>query len=449
MPAEADAPIVRDSRVVPRPAATLVLLRPGPEGPELLLTQRPSSMAFAGDAFVFPGGRVDADDADQRLAARTVERGSDDEPAFAVAAVRELFEEAGVLLADRRSPGARRPVPAAVAGARRALVAGETTLAAVAEALDVVLRTDLVAPIAHWTTPPVMARRFDTRFFAAELPEGTEPSFETDEIVAHRWLTARAGLEAMTAGEIDLWVPTAATLQQLAFARGFEEIRQRIVPAAAFAPRVVGERPGLTRLVLGSAGAVPGQTVNGYVVGERELVVVDPGDPSDAAADAVLAAATAAGGRLVAIALTHADPDHAAGAEGLALRLDLPIFAGPGAQRELPYLVRELADGERIGAGAVELTVVSTPGPRPDHVAFVVGGRGAATGARGGVDVLAGDLVGGRADRAILGPPDDPAWNASLARLQALRPSRLFPGHGEPLGPESLDAAALGAVPGQ
>jgi glyoxylase-like metal-dependent hydrolase (beta-lactamase superfamily II) len=190
------------------------------------------------------------------------------------------------------------------------------------------------------------------------------------------------------------------------------------------------ERPGLTRIVLGSAGAVPGQTVNCYLVGSGEILVVDPGDPSDAAADAILAAASAGGGRLVGIALTHVDPDHAAGAEALALRLDMPILAGPGSQRELPYLVRELAAGERIRAGGVELEVLETPGPRRDHVAFALGDGG------NRVDVLAGDLVGGRAAQAILGPADEAAWTASLDRIRSLSPGRLYPGHGEPAGPD-------------
>jgi glyoxylase-like metal-dependent hydrolase (beta-lactamase superfamily II)/8-oxo-dGTP pyrophosphatase MutT (NUDIX family) len=398
----------------PRPAATVVLLRPGPGGPEILLTQRPSSMAFAGDLFVFPGGRVDDADTDGRLGASP----------FEVAAIRELLEEAGVLLAERRTGGP--PDPAALAGARRAFNAGETTFPAIVAALDLRLRTDLLAPIAHWTTPPIMPRRFDTRFFAAELPVGVEPSFDTDEVVSHRWLTARDGLDAMAAGEIAMWVPTSATLQQLSFATGLAEIRRRIVPGVVPAPRVIGERPGLTRLVLGSAGAVPGQTVNCYLVGKGEVVVVDPGDPSDAAAEAIIDAASANGGRLVAIALTHVDPDHAAGAEALALRLDLPILAGPGAGRDLPYLVRELADGERIGAGGMELEVIATPGPREDHVAFSI------QAADRGVEVIVGDLVGGRADQAILGPGDEAAWAASKARIRRLNADRLYRGHGDP-----------------
>src|SRR6478609_847913 len=104
-----------DDAASPTPAATVVLLRPGGGAPEILLTQRPTSMAFAGDLFVFPGGRVDAADADERLAERVSAAGDADEPPFAIAAIRELFEEAGVLLAERRD--GRAPDAAAVAGA--------------------------------------------------------------------------------------------------------------------------------------------------------------------------------------------------------------------------------------------------------------------------------------------------------------------------------------------
>ena len=426
-----------DDATPPTPAATVVLLRPGRGAPEILLTQRPTSMAFAGDLFVFPGGRVDAADADERLVERVIAAsaaGDADEPPFAIAAIRELFEEAGVLLAERRD--GRAPDAAAVAGARRALLAGETTLAAVAEALDLVLRADRLAPVSHWTTPPIMPRRFDTRFYAAELPPGAEPSFEADEVVDHRWLTAHDALEAMAAGEVAMWVPTCATLQQLEHVSGFDEVVARIVPGPAPAPRVVGERPGLARIVLGAAGAVPGQTANAYLVGQREVVVIDPGDPSDAAADAILGAVAADGGHLVAIALTHADPDHAAGAEALALRLDLPILAGPGAGHDLPYLVRELVDGERIGAGGAEVEVIATPGPRRDHVAFVV--RAAGQGDR--PEIISGDLVGPRAAKAIPGPPDVAPWQTSLARIRARHPARIFPGHGEALDALPRDA---------
>ena len=427
--------------VTPRAASTVVLLRPGPEGLEVLLTHRPASMAFAGDLHVFPGGRVDDADADPRAIKRSVitsteaaaALGGTVEPGAAlasyVAGLRELFEEAGVLLADPVPPTAR------LNEARGALLRGEVSLADVADSLDLRLRTDLLAPIAHWTTPPVMPRRFDTRFFAAELPEGAEPSFEVDEVIAHRWLTPAAGLEAMAAGEIGMWVPTSSTLQQLRYVAGLAEIRKRIVPGPVTAPRVIAERPGITRIVVSSAGAVPGQTVNAYLVGRRRLVLVDPGDPSDEATAAYFEAAAAIGGDIVAIAITHVDPDHAAGAEVMALQLEVPILVGPAGGRHLPYAVREVDGGDRIDDGDIALDVIGTPGPRGDHLAFAVGG-----------DILVGDLIGPRATQAVLGPIDVAARSDSIARIAARRAAILLPGHGEPLPREALELSG-GATP--
>jgi len=284
-----------------------------------------------------------------------------------------------------------------------------------------------------------MPRRFDTRFFVAELPPDTEPTFTTDEVLADRWLTPAAALDAMAAGEIGLWPPTSATLQQLEHVQSFAEVRERLAPGALLAPRAVIESPEVERIVLGGAGGVPGQTVNCYLVGRRELVVVDPGDPSDEAAAAILAAVERRGGQVAAIAVTHADPDHAAGAEPLALRLGLRVFVGPGGGRVFMGEVEQLVDGQRIAAGDIELTVIATPGPRADHVAYLIGARGEPG---HGADVLIGDLVGGRGSRAIVGPPDAAAWQWSLARVAALRPGRIFPGHGEPLRPGVLSPAA-------
>jgi glyoxylase-like metal-dependent hydrolase (beta-lactamase superfamily II) len=327
--------------------------------------------------------------------------------------------------------------------AREALLAGTSTMADLAEALDLRLRTDLLAPIGHWTTPPIMARRFETRFFAAELPDGVVATFDTDEIVGHRWETPRAALDAMAAGDIAMWIPTSATLQQLEHVTSLAEIRERIVPGAVAAPRVVVERPGLTRIVVSGAGGVPGQTVNTYLVGRRRLVLVDPGDPSDEAAAALLDTAAASGGEIVAIALTHVDPDHSAGAEGLALRLKVPIYGGLGGGWPLPYVVRELVDGERITDGDVGLETIATPGVRPDHVAYAIEGEGEAdTGA-----VLVGDLIGPQADRAVLGPVDEVARATSIDVI-ARRPARAFPGHGEPLGPAALGVSGGARPPG-
>lgn len=365
-------------------------------------------MAFAADMHVFPGGAVDP--ADSELGG---------ERAFEVAAVRELFEEAGVLLAEPRSGVVSA---AALTAARAALLDGSASIGQVAERLGVNLRTDLLAPLSRWVTPPFVERRFDVQFFAAELPPGAEPSFVGTEVLAHRWLTPAAALDAMAAGEIGLWVPTSVTLQQLTHVRDFAEIAERLAPGTTAAPRIVEEQAGVTRVTLSEAGGVAGQAVNSWVVGEKALLVVDPGDPSGTAVDALLEVAAARGGRIAAVVLTSAEPDHAAGAESLAGMIDVPVYAGPGAGRVLSFEVVELRDGATIPGTDADVTVVETPGPRADQIALVARDRFACV----------GELVGPGPSRAIVGPPDVPAWLASLDRLGGLGVTRVLTGHGDP-----------------
>lgn len=412
---------------VPRPAATLVLLRSGPAGLEVLLTKRPSSMAFGPDLHVFPGGAVDAGDgAPEALARARLLTGDTALDAARIAAVRELWEEAGVALVS----AARPAPPDALAAARARLLAGEATIGEVAGELDFELRSDLVAPISRWVTPAFVPRRFDVRFFVAELPPGAEPSFDQREVVAHRWATPRAALDAMGAGELELWIPTSATLQQLEHAASWADVTARLAPGPPGSIRLEEVTEGVVRVVLPGAGGIDAQTVNAWVVGRHELVVVDPGDPSESAIDALVALADGRGASLRGVVVTSAAPDHAAGAEALALGLGVPLFGGPGAGHDLPADLVELGDGDRVPVGDIGLTALVTPGPRADHTAFVASETSA---------VLVGDLVGPGPNRSILGPPDVPAWLASLDRVAALAARRLLPGHGE-LGPDPVAA---------
>ncbi len=425
------APAPPESIEVPRPAATVVLVRPHPGGLEVLLTQRPSTMAFGPSLHVFPGGAIDPGDASAAATTRSRRTPAEAADAFGgdmapdaalsahVAAIRELWEEAGVLLAEPRG----RPADAAtIDAARRWLLAGQATIGELADDLDLELRTDLLWPFSRWVTPPFAGRRFDVRFFVAELPPDAEPSFVGEEVVAHRWTSPRAALDARAAGEIALWVPTSATLQQLEHAVSVGEVAERLAPGPSAPIRLEDAEPGIARIVMPGAGGIAGQPVNAWVVGRRALVVVDPGDPSEAAADAVLALAASRSASIAAIAITHAEPDHAAGAEALAIRLSVPLFGGPGAGHDLPAEVIELADGDPVPAGDMRLLTLTTPGPRSDHVAFVADDAGVA---------LVGDLLGPGPARSILGPPDVTAWLTSLDRGQALAARRLLPGHGD------------------
>ena len=294
--------------VVPRPAATVVLLRPGPDGAEVLLTRRPSTMAFGANLHVFPGGAVD--DAD-RAAAGT------DEP-WAVArqaAVREAHEEAGIHLDP-----------------------------------------DALVAWSLWTTPPVMSRRFATRFFVAELPPGAEPRFDTDEVVDHVWLTPTAALDAMGDRAIELWIPTSSTLVQLEGVQSLDDVRR----AHAAVENTTVDRCTVTnisadvaRVVAHAAGGIPGRRAIGHLVGRERFVLVDHGDPSEDAANAVLGAIDDRGGALEAIVLTTPHPDRSGGTEALAHRLGIPSLGPPGSSRRLPHEIIELSDGAEVPAGDV------------------------------------------------------------------------------------------------
>ena len=408
--------------VEPRPAATVVLLRHGLGGVEVLLTHRPSSMVFAPDMHVFPGGRVDATDGDARLATRSVVSGSEAAAALGgdlapgaalatfVAAIREVFEETGVLLADGAAP-------AALEVGRAELLHVPGAFAPMVDALDLRLRTDLLVPLSRWVTPPGLPRRFDARFFAAELPAGAEMSLLGGEVAGHAWHTPRAALDEMAAGRLGMWLPTSTTLQQLEHVGSFDEIRARMAPGAAGAVEIDEPVPGVTRITMPWGGGVAGQPVSAYVVGGSSVVLVDPGDPTSDALERVLGHVAERGATIARVALTHAAPDHAAGAEALRDAVDAPVLVGPGGGHDLPYRVDEVADGAVIEAGSMALRAVATPGPAPEHLAFVVEDDGARP-----IAVIVGDLDGMRGARSLPGPSDDGAWARSVERLRAIAP---------------------------
>lgn len=409
----------------PLPAATVVLLRPGTDGLEVLLTHRPASMAFAPDVHVFPGGRVDASDLEPSIQERSVippdeasvALGGDLPPVDAlgayVAAIREAFEEVGILLADHAEG-------ADLVAARRRLLASPDAFPVIAGELDLRLRTDLLVPLSRWVTPPFMERRFDARFFAASMPDDAEASLVGQEVAAHDWQRPIDALESMGRSELAMWLPTSTTLTQLLHVTSFDEITARLAPGRLGDVVVESISDAIVRIEMPAGGGVAGQPVNAYLVGRDRCILIDPGDPTGPGLDRAVEMA-ALRGRITAIALTHVDPDHAAGAEALREQLDLEVLVGPGGGRHLPFPVTEIGDGRTIAAGDVPIRVVATPGLTPDHLAFVVGE---------GQFAVTGDLDGRRGARMIPGPIDPEAWRASTVRLHAEAPdARWLGGH--------------------
>lgn len=221
-----------DDPVEPRPAATVVLVRDAPgRGLEVFLQRRVAGMAFAGGMTVFPGGGVSPDDVPDPARWRgpaadrfAVAFGIDEPRAAAVvtAAVRETFEECGVLLA---SPDGTEPGPPADAAPwRDDLIARRASLPALLDALDLVLRADLLAPLARWITPPRNPKRYDTAFLLARLPEGQDADDATTEAVEARWWTPAEALAGHADGEMALMPPTLHTLQGLSRHATTEEL---------------------------------------------------------------------------------------------------------------------------------------------------------------------------------------------------------------------------------
>ena len=210
----------------PRDAATVMLLRPAAGGVEVLMLRRVAAMKFAPGAYVFPGGSVDPADYGAEVgwhgpdpAEFGARLGATAEMARALvcAAVRETFEEAGVLLAGAPDGGpVADPSGPSWEADRAALVAGDVTLAELLSRRGLVLRADLLVPWARWITPEGEPRRFDARFFAAALPAGqvaTGHAAESDRIA---WLRPADAIESARAGQISLLPPTATTLHDFA-----------------------------------------------------------------------------------------------------------------------------------------------------------------------------------------------------------------------------------------
>jgi 8-oxo-dGTP pyrophosphatase MutT (NUDIX family) len=205
----------------PRDAATVVLMRPGTDDPELYLLRRQTSMAFAGGMCVFPGGGVDPRDFDSAVGwsgpapsawAQRLLTSEELARALVCAAVRETFEESGVLLAGRSASD----VVADTTGDdwesdRRALEAKELSFTSFLERRGLVLRSDLLGAWSAWCTPEFEPRRFRTWFFVAALPPGQRTRDVSSESSSVTWLSAIDACDAVDAQELGMMPPTYVT----------------------------------------------------------------------------------------------------------------------------------------------------------------------------------------------------------------------------------------------
>jgi glyoxylase-like metal-dependent hydrolase (beta-lactamase superfamily II)/8-oxo-dGTP pyrophosphatase MutT (NUDIX family) len=482
-----------------RAAATVLLLRDSEAGIEVLMTRRSATASFAPGAYVFPGGQIDPADAAAGLIASRRPTQTDLQLTQAVAAIREGFEELGVLLA-RHADG--RPAGAAdIAAMDRSTTSAISFVAQCAER-GLVLASDQVFTLAHWVTDRDLPRRFDVPFLVARMPEGQTPTADESEQFEPCWVRPADALARHDAGSFFMIFPTVRTLQRLAAYASVDAV------LAACGPQDGAERPlwtscpragllggldsrymehespygelalvcpdgqllhaldwqnerpvpllaNVQRLTAGNPSAMTGPGTNSYIVGDAATgyIVIDPG-PDDAAHIERLWRATQGDVRM--IVCTHSHADHSPGAAPLqALCQARPPIVGLSsaatARASARFVAeRELADGERLvlsGTSAAgeavthTLRAVHTPGHAANHLCLVLEEDGL---------LFSGDhILNG--STTVVDPPDGDmnAYLDSLDRLDAACEAGgidfILPAHGYVIGSARKAIAQLKA----
>jgi len=233
---------VERSPVVPRLAATVMLVRPDPAGVAVYMTRRSARSRFVPDAYVFPGGAVDPEDREMAVATDGLHGSAGRIGAeLAAAALRELFEEAGILLARERSGAVATPDAAALAELRAERVAG----IAFGELLarhGLVPDAGALLYYSNWITPVTEPRRFDTHFFVARAPEDQIAAADAIEVHDGTWLTPAEAMARGERGEMTIIFPTFKHLERLSRFGDVDSLLEH-ARARSIAPVMPIERP--------------------------------------------------------------------------------------------------------------------------------------------------------------------------------------------------------------
>jgi 8-oxo-dGTP pyrophosphatase MutT (NUDIX family) len=253
-------PETKSEPVPALPSATILLLRDGSQGLEVFMVQRHHRVDFARGALVFPGGKVDPADREPALRERC--RGapdSDDGLALAVAAIRETFEESGILLARHTAASglvSGERLREIETRHRDVLNRDRTTIGEIIDAEDLALACDLLVPFAHWITPEIAPKRFDTHFFLVAAPPDQVALHDGRESVDSTWTTPAAALADAEAGRCTIVFPTRLNLMKLARSRNVEEAlaTARTAPIVTVMPRVEQTGAGAMLRIPAEAG---------------------------------------------------------------------------------------------------------------------------------------------------------------------------------------------------
>lgn len=415
---------------VVRRAATVVLYRETPTFQVYLVQRAPDQRFFPG-YHAFPGGTVDAH---EEKHARP----------YHAAALRELFEETGILLVRPQLPPGFD-----IAGTRDEYNRVPKPFEVLLSRFGLTPDYGLLEAAGHILTPPFAPVRFDTQFFLAACPPGQEPVVERGELVGGQWITPAEALKRWERNAMPIPPPTLALLRALA-RFGKQEALQRLSSTDG---RPHHERfrievhPGIHVEPLHTATLPPATTTNTYFVGHKEVAVIDPCAQTPeglAVLEYTLKGLAAEGKKVKAILLTHHHSDHVAATQWLKERTGAPVMAHMETAERLPKgLVDDwIEDGDTLPLGKYaptgqewQLEVLETPGHAPGHLAFVDNRWNA---------VICGDLISSVS--TIMIDPEDGGDMAlyleSLERVLEMDPAILLPSHGPaiPAAVEKLEA---------
>lgn len=461
-----------------RPAATLVLTRDTSDGIEVLLLQRTWDAVFLPGFYVFPGGAVDDDESVSRAHANgpndsaisqimSLSEGGAD---YMLAAVRECFEEAGILLAVNNdgSPIAADH-PALLE--RDDVFRGKTRFAELCQRHQLTLPLDRLAYLSHWTTPPGPPRRFDTRFFVTPAPDGQAATHDGVETIDHLWISPAQALEEHRTSRRLLGLPTLQTLRVLA---DFDTSEAVMRYAHANPPDPVSSKPwpatkkgkllelepgspaydeakkldpeaegttkaeiipgdvvevaaGVKRMTAPNPGMMTGPGTNTYVLGWERFTVLDPGPADETHIERLM---EMTGGVIDQVVVTHTHMDHSPAVSALKERTGCRVYGLPapdGPGQDKGFQPDDQPDhGDLIVTEAGILKALHTPGHASNHLCYLLEDQALLF---SGDHIMQGSTV-------VINPPDGDmkAYIESLYELLAEKIRFIAPAHGFLMG---------------
>jgi len=418
------------SATTPKDAAAIILLRQDtdPANPEVFWVKRSDKLAFLGGFHAFPGGQIDAEDAEVE-----VRNAPNRETATMISgAARELFEELGVLVA--------RGGETLTKGQRVSLLddleSKRMSWPALLKHYELYLDAGDFTYVGRWVTPPFNARRFDTWFFLVKCPPKQEPNVVAGELASGEWLPARDAYDRWMKDQVVAVPPTLHALRTLGagLAPDLVERFLSIPHARGEICRRITFRPNYICFPVRTPTRPPATHTCCYIIhNSKEMLIVDPGSPWEDEQEALAACLDemiADGRQVREIIITHLHPDHVGGVNALKAHLGgkVPVAAHAKTAEALNdiHVDRLIEDNDLItleGEPRVTLRALHTPGHALGHLCFHDADRGV---------LLTGDNIVG-VGSVLIDPPQGNmrAYLDSLARMRSLpNLTVLLGGHG-------------------